>query len=203
MAKQAITISPACRQQRQQLRQLLRARRRALPPWKRRLAARRLARRVKAHPLFCRARRIAAYLADSEEMSPAPLLRRTLQSRQLFLPTNRGGQRRFVPGHLRGCRRSRLRRTGITNPPGRGVQLRRLDLVLAPLVGFDARGYRLGRGGGFYDRCFAFRGRRQHKPALLGIAYSLQQAEEVPTAAWDVPLDAIATERGLRQFNRH
>ena len=49
------------------------------------------------------------------------------------------------------------------------------DVVFLPLVGFDSRGVRLGTGGGFYDRAFAFRRWRSvwHTPRLIGLAYSL------------------------------
>ena len=200
-----MAISPDARQQRNALRQMLRARRRALPPWKQRLAARHLARRVARHPLLRHARPIAAYLAQDGEMSPAPLLHRILRQSPLFLPTSRCGRRHFV----RSCRLQGAagpsrpsRRAGNANPPGRSLQPRRLGLVLIPVVGFDGRGGRLGQGGGFYDRCFAFRRHSGRRPILLGLAHALQEAEEVPLAAWDVPLDAIATERGLRRF-RH
>jgi len=76
-----------------------------------------------------------------------------------------------------------------------------LDLVLVPLVGFSSDGARLGMGAGFYDRAFEFRaGRAQGPPWLLGVAYSVQEVERLPVDDWDVPLDGIVTEQGLRWF---
>jgi 5-formyltetrahydrofolate cyclo-ligase len=74
-----------------------------------------------------------------------------------------------------------------------------LDLVLVPLVGFDARGNRLGMGGGFYDRHFAFlRNRRAwRRPLLIGIAFDVQRVPRLSDAAHDVPLWGIVTERGI------
>ena len=69
-----------------------------------------------------------------------------------------------------------------------------LDFVVVPLVAFDARGQRLGMGGGWYDRSFAFRRAQAATPRLVGAAFAVQQAGAIPTAPWDVPLDAVCTE---------
>ena len=65
-----------------------------------------------------------------------------------------------------------------------------------PLVGFDEQGTRLGMGGGFYDRSFAFRRQRRHwtGPQLLGLAHGCQKVSQLPTAPWDIPLDGIASD---------
>ena len=75
-----------------------------------------------------------------------------------------------------------------------------LDLVLTPLVAFDRNCRRMGMGGGYYDRSFAFLGRRRHwnKPRLLGLAYGFQEVETLPVRPWDVPLAGVATEHGVR-----
>lgn len=72
-----------------------------------------------------------------------------------------------------------------------------LDLVIVPLLGFDRNGHRLGMGGGFYDRCFAFKKERKTKPILMGYAYDFQQLDSLEAEPWDVDLDFIATESGL------
>lgn len=77
-----------------------------------------------------------------------------------------------------------------------------LDHVLLPLIGFDDRGQRLGTGGGYYDRSFAFRLGNRQPPRLIGIAYACQQVAALPAAEWDVPLDLIATECGLLEPQR-
>ena len=97
-------------------------------------------------------------------------------------------------------RTARANRLGIQEPQGlRTIAPRRLDLVLLPLVGFDARGVRLGAGGGYYDRAFAFRRWRRawHAPRLIGIAYSFQQVDTLTPAAHDVLLAAVVTEKGM------
>jgi len=72
-----------------------------------------------------------------------------------------------------------------------------LDLVIVPLLGFDKAGNRLGMGGGFYDRCFAFKLKESTSPTSIGFAYGFQEIDSLDAEAWDVPLDMIATESDL------
>ncbi len=68
-------------------------------------------------------------------------------------------------------------------------------VVLVPLLGFDRRGHRLGYGQGYYDRTLrALRAAGSIKLAI-GIAFALQEVEEVPAGPADEPLDAIVTEQ--------
>ncbi|MBX2885208.1 MAG: 5-formyltetrahydrofolate cyclo-ligase [Granulosicoccus sp.] len=78
-----------------------------------------------------------------------------------------------------------------------------LDLVLVPLVGFDHTGNRLGMGGGYYDRTFAFRvglsdstETKQHatEQVFIGVAHECQRVDTVPIENWDIPLQAVATD---------
>ncbi|MCW1917372.1 5-formyltetrahydrofolate cyclo-ligase [Rhodobacter sp. KR11] len=73
------------------------------------------------------------------------------------------------------------------------------QVMIAPLLSFDARGYRLGYGGGFYDRTVqALRAR--HKVTVIGFAFAAQEVDEVPIDQHDEKLDAIVTEAGVRWF---
>lgn len=79
-----------------------------------------------------------------------------------------------------------------------------LDLVVVPLVAFDARCHRLGMGGGWYDRSFAFRHQTAAPPWLVGAGFAFQQSDgDLPREDWDVQLDAVCTERAtyLRPAN--
>ena len=73
------------------------------------------------------------------------------------------------------------------------------SLLIVPLVAFDAAGYRLGYGGGFYDRTLA--GLRAAGDVLaVGFAYAAQEEASLPVEQTDQPLDGIVTERGVRWF---
>ena len=73
------------------------------------------------------------------------------------------------------------------------------QLVIVPLLAFDARGYRLGYGGGFYDR--TLQGLRAKGPILaIGFAFAAQEVDAVPTDAFDQRLDLVVTEKGLHRF---
>jgi 5-formyltetrahydrofolate cyclo-ligase len=77
-----------------------------------------------------------------------------------------------------------------------------MSLVLVPLLAFDATGNRLGTGGGFYDRSFAFRLRTPAPPTLVGVGYAFQRVAELAAESWDVPLDGALTDDGTRRFTR-
>jgi 5-formyltetrahydrofolate cyclo-ligase len=105
------------------------------------------------------------------------------------------------------ARNERLRpnRYGIAEPQLRTaprIAARHLDLVLVPLVAVDARGTRLGTGAGFYDRYLHHlrAGRRWRRPKLIGLGYEFQRVERLAAGAWDVPLDALLTEKDLYPF---
>lgn len=67
------------------------------------------------------------------------------------------------------------------------------DIILTPLVGFDARLNRLGQGAAHYDRAFA----RYPDATRIGVAWSIQEVPAIPSDIWDVPLHAVITEKGM------
>ena len=71
------------------------------------------------------------------------------------------------------------------------ISLDELDIMLIPLVAFDTQCRRFGMGAGYYDRTLS------HKPKtlLLGIAYEFQRLDYIEPQAWDVPMDAIITQK--------
>ncbi len=184
------------------LRAQLRARRRALDPAERARRSRCVAQQADRALRLQGGARIALYAALPHELDAAPLI--ALAQRRgcrVYLP--RIDRRRDARGmrflELAGpMRRNRL---GIEEPAalGAGLGARWLDLVFLPLVGFDRSGVRLGAGGGYYDRAFAFRALRHawHAPRLVGLAYDFQEVEHIAAAAHDVRMDAVITERGM------
>ncbi|HUF87741.1 MAG TPA: 5-formyltetrahydrofolate cyclo-ligase [Thermohalobaculum sp.] len=75
------------------------------------------------------------------------------------------------------------------------------ELLIAPLVAFDARGHRLGYGGGYYDRTLAGL-RAKRRTLAVGLAFAAQQVAAIPHDPTDQRLDAVVTERGPIRFHR-
>lgn len=71
------------------------------------------------------------------------------------------------------------------------------DLVLMPLLTFDKNYYRLGYGGGFYDRTISKFRTTEKKASFVGVAYSGQAVDKVPIASTDEPMDGMLTPSGL------
>jgi 5,10-methenyltetrahydrofolate synthetase len=68
------------------------------------------------------------------------------------------------------------------------------DAVLLPMNGWDAQGYRLGYGAGFFDRTLASLAK---KPLTIGISYELARIPTIHPQSWDLPMDYVVTERGV------
>ena len=187
--------------ERKSLRKSLRAERRALSGKDKKLYAEHLAHNVDCWLHLRPSWRIALYAALPEELDTTPLIEIACRRGcRIYLPRidrhSLGRKMQFVEMSSR----QRSNRLGIIEPEGsRIIGARWLDVVFLPLVGFDSRGVRLGTGGGFYDRAFAFRHWREvwHTPQLIGLAYSFQQVEHITSAAHDVLMDAVVTEKGV------
>ena len=189
--------------QRRALRREMRARRRALDASSRRAAGRALSRRLGASRWFANSRTIALYLPHDGEIDLLPLVARAWSmGKRTYLPRLFGPRLWFLPFHAHTVLiDNRFAIPEPLEPPRRRIHPLSLDLVLLPLVAFDPFGTRLGMGGGYYDRTFAATRRRTawRGPKLVGVAYEFQKVESLPAAHWDVPLNAIVTERATHR----
>lgn len=190
------------------IRQTLRSARRSLSARQQKQHATRCAALLGRQLAFLRARRVGCYLPADGEMDPRPLMTHAQQrGKTCYLPilefrskARRGGRLRFA--RYQSGSRTRPNRFGIPEPTTRGINLlgcRRLDLLIVPIVGFDANGHRIGMGGGFYDRTLAYLTRRRHwrRPKLAGVAHECQRLNSISPQPWDVPVDLIVTERSI------
>lgn len=191
------------------LRREMRTRRRSLSNKQRQDAAQALTRILARRNILRAGARIAMYLACRGEMDLSPLIELARRRGcEIYLPlvtsTTRGRMEfvRFETGQS--LQRNRF---GIEEPDPRTsprIDTRRLDVVLLPLVAVDARGWRLGSGAGFYDRRLRHlrTDRRWRRPRLIGIAYDFQRVARLEPQPWDIPVDAIATERAFHIVHR-
>lgn len=189
------------------LRSSLRKARRGLDAGQREEAAVRCAERALEIAEVRRARSIAFYMAHLGEVSCAPLMDWALaRGIRTLLPVVVGRHMRFAPYSPGGPLVPN--RWGIPEPewrPRLWTGARHPSVVFVPLVAFDDAGNRLGQGGGYYDRAFAFRRRRNahwRRPLLAGLAYGFQQVDELPAKPTDVPLDIVITGTGTHDFRR-
>ena len=175
----------------QVLRRRLRAARVDLPP---RVAAElgaAICARVLGMPAFLGAHALVAYAPVENEVDPGALVGVALAGgKSVYYPRRTAGDVEFLesaPTDLApGSSTIPEPRSGTPLPSdgGEGV------VFLVPGLAFDARGVRLGRGAGCYDRGLA----RHPHAARIGLAYEMQVVPALPEAAWDVRMDAVVTE---------
>lgn len=179
------------------IRRLMREQRREVPPAARIGAADRLAVELLTQPLAPGARVAGYWAADGEIALHAWQLRLPRDVVYCLPVLHDDGRLRFAP--WRAGDAVEANRFGIPEPVVASNALLEpdaLDLVVVPLVGFDVRCHRLGMGGGWYDRSFAFRHRLPAPPRLVGAAFAFQRvADELPSEDWDVQLDAVCTDQ--------
>jgi 5-formyltetrahydrofolate cyclo-ligase len=183
------------------LRQQLRQRRQALTLSQQQSAARQLCARFARLSCFRRSQTIAMYCASDGEIELQQLLDAAWRAgKHTFLPVITGpGQMEFR--RYRAGEQLQINRYGIAEPQAGQALIAtlELDLIITPLVGFDRRGYRLGMGGGYYDRALEQSGKRSNQPLSIGAAHSFQELEEVPTEAWDKRLQGVVTEQAYHR----
>lgn len=173
------------------LRRELRARRGRLSAGEQREAALMLPRLLAGLPGWTQAEHIALYMAADGEMDTGPIAEQSREAgKKLYLPVLAPGEA-LAFALWEAAASLRPNRFRIPEPPPDAPRREpdRLDVIFLPLVGWDARGGRLGMGGGFYDRSLA----RVSGPLRVGLAHDCQEVDRLPLEPWDVPLDYVAT----------
>lgn len=180
------------------LRRLYRARRRAIDAATRERFDHVIRQHLASAGPVARAGTLAAYAAFDGEPDLAPMLAdRANTGTTILLPVvddPETGTMGFHP--WQSGDRTGLNQWGIEEPEsGNPWAPEHIDVILIPLVAWDANGGRLGMGAGFYDRALAAC-RDATRPLRVGIGYACQQTEWLPHQEWDVPLHAVVTETG-------
>ncbi|MGE0969128.1 5-formyltetrahydrofolate cyclo-ligase [Klebsiella sp. WOUb02] len=188
---------------RPQIRQHIRQLRRALTPEQQARFAGLGANRMMAYPPVNLARTVALFLSFDGELDTQPLIEQLWRAgKRVYLPVLHP----FSPGnllflHYHPQSELVINRLKIHEPKldVRDVlPLSRLDVLITPLVAFDALGQRLGMGGGFYDR--TLQNWRQYPLQPVGYAHDCQQVDALPAEPWDIPLPAVVTPSKLWQW---
>jgi 5-formyltetrahydrofolate cyclo-ligase len=135
---------------------------------------------------------VTSYVPIGSEADPSPLARAAVEAGcVLALPhvTARSEPMRFLAWETEAALEAGP--FGLSQPPVQAVELIP-DIILTPLLAFDSALNRLGQGAGYYDRVFA----RFPDAWRVGIAWSMQHISALTAESWDIPLHAVATERG-------
>ncbi len=193
-------------EQRGALRARMIARREALTDAQLAQAAQAVAELTESTPEYRQATHIAAYWPVRGEADARPLLEHArAQGKRTYLPIVRGDGNLLFASYEPDTPMAN-NRLGIPEPQvatERMASPRDLDLVLLPLTVFDDCGNRLGMGGGFYDRSFAFLKdeRGHHRPVLAGVGHEFQHTERLTAYDWDVPAHLVITDARVRRPN--
>jgi len=146
-----------------------------------------------------RGQALSGYMPIRTEISPLPTMEAFSRDGPVGVPVIQGAGKPLVFHRWAPDAEMREGPFGALVPARAELVVPRV--VILPLVAFDARGFRLGYGGGFYDRTLALL-RRAGPVMAVGFAYAAQEAVALPVEGTDEPLDAVVTEAGVRRFER-
>ena len=186
-----------------ELRAAIRESRQAVPLPYARQAAAKFVELVVGLDWYKSANRIAAYLPFNGDADPLPLMDRAIiDGKQIFVPVivAKSEPLKFEAW----TRETKVTENSfhIREPDASETSIcpTELDLVITPLVAFDGQRNRLGVGGGYYDRTFAFLNdiaTEDRRTFLVGLGYELQRIKKIDSQKHDVRLDAVVTETGI------
>lgn len=154
-------------------------------------------------PVFKASQCIACYLPIADEFDTTAIIEAIWQAKKnCYLPVlcdEKYNYLQFVKyDNGNALRRNKYK---ILEPfdTSKKIPAQELDLVITPLLAFDLHGDRLGAGGGYYDRTFAFLHdedlKNKKTPFMLGLGFATQQSESLPKEEWDVKLNGVLTEK--------
>ena len=183
------------------IRHLLRHQRRALTNDKKAHAAELIIDCV-AHSLaFQQAQHIAFYHANDGEIDPHCLIAHVEKNnKRCYFPVlDLSNEHHLTFYSYKSGDPLVKNRFGIAEPDSQTqqrIEPQTLDMVLLPLVAFDEKGNRIGRGAGYYDRAFSFLAQSPaKKPTLIGLAYDFQKVPLITPEPWDIAVDQVVTEK--------
>ena len=185
------------------LRSTLRTKRRTISHKERALANKNITACLRKLAMYRASKKVGIYLnSPTEAPTESLLVQNTQWHKATYVPvitSVRNSQMRFAK--ITTKTRFHKNALGIIEPivtKSKLCSALQLDLIFLPLVGFDKKCNRLGMGKGYYDRFLQHRLTTKNftRPFLLGLAFTEQEVDTVPTNQWDVPLDGIVTASG-------
>lgn len=160
--------------------------------------------RLMALELFKQAQVIMLYMDYKNEVPTREIIKTCLAlGKRVILPVVVAGKEQLSLVEIKGFDDMVASKHGILEPPINALNKRRfedIDLILAPGVAFDLNGYRLGYGGGYYDRLLASNAIHRQRINVIALAFALQIVEYVPHEGYDQPIDGLITEDNVYIF---
>jgi len=172
----------------------------AIPPEQKREKSQKACQNLISTPQFQHASVIMMYLSLLEEVDTSEAIRCAWQSDKIVAVPKISWSEGFITAVRIDSLESGFSRgaSGLRNPiTGVPIPVEQIDLVVAPGLGFDSEGNRLGRGGAYYDRFFA---NKELKALRCGFAFTEQVVDSVPTTEYDEPVDFLVTDEKVMYF---
>ncbi|TCS79569.1 5-formyltetrahydrofolate cyclo-ligase [Tepidibacillus fermentans] len=149
------------------------------------------------HPIYQNSNTLMVYLSFRNEVDLTLLIENAWQQRKkVIVPKTNPTNKQMVPYFIQSWNELEEGNYGILEPlicDKNPFPIDQIELVLVPGLAFDQEGYRLGYGGGYYDRFFD---RYRKLPYLIGVAYDFQLVQHLPRDDHDYSVNEICTEKG-------
>ena len=142
------------------------------------------------------AKTIMSFISFGDEVDTHKIIKDSMAlGKRIVVPVTFSDTKLIKPSHLMDFSELEYGYYNILTPKEefwRFIDPNEIDLILMPGVGFDRKGYRIGYGGGYYDR---FLSKLDKNIDTIGLAFQLQIIDNVPADTFDIPIDSIITEK--------
>ena len=182
-----------------EIREQMRAALAGILPAERDECSQRIVAAAMALPAWREACVVMCFVSMPSEVQTAELFRRGWADGKTMLAPHVDWAANVMAGvRLDSLERLKIGKFGVVElPAGPAADPASIDLLFAPAMAFDAEGYRLGRGGGYFDR---FCSQNGFRAAIVGLGFDCQRVDRLPRDGHDVPVDVLVTESGAIRF---
>jgi 5-formyltetrahydrofolate cyclo-ligase len=189
-------------QDKRQLRKLFKKKRSAIADDDRQQWNAQLYERLTTQPFFLEAANLFIFVSFRTEIDTHAIIKRALLlEKNVFVPRTKDADGNMEAIQIESLEQLTTARMGLPEPelrlPPTAAPI--FDLILVPGLAFDRHGYRLGYGGGYYDK---FLSKLPQHGLTLGLAYHIQLTDNLPFDAHDQKLDGVVTEKEVIRFDK-
>lgn len=157
----------------------------------------RISKLIKSTSYYKNSKTIMCFLSFNHEVDTHKFIKDAIaEGKKIVVPVSIHKTRQLIPSELQNFDELEIGYYNILTPKEefiRPVSKEEIELIIVPGVVFDSHGYRVGYGGGYYDRFLLDVAKTVPK---IAIGFSMQIAEQVPRESFDIPVDMIITEKG-------